>query len=275
MKDRAYCKINLALNVVSEREDGYHELEMIMVPVSFYDELSIEFADTTTFTCNQDFIEYNDKNTVYKMVNYLKEKYGLNCEFKINLRKCVPTQAGLAGGSADAASALRIINRLCYLNLSKEEIKEACEYVGSDVLFTYYNRPAVVKGKGDKLEFFNIKNKYDVLLIKPRRGVKTKEAFDNMNMNTCDHPDVYKLKEALENGTSIDGLLGNSLEEVSKILCPKIKDIIDYGHELNEDLVLMSGSGSTVFIIDEKDKLIEIEKLYKERKYFTRLVSIL
>ena len=111
MKERAYAKINLCLDVVGEREDGYHELKMIMAPVDFYDVLEMVPAETTTMSLNRSFLPVNDKNTVIKAINVMRECYGFTEEFACSLQKHIPTQAGLAGGSADAAAAIRIMNR--------------------------------------------------------------------------------------------------------------------------------------------------------------------
>ena len=108
MKDRAYAKINLSLDVFNIREDGYHDLLSIMLPIDFYDELEISIDTQDSFSCNRRFIRYNEKNSIYKMISLIKERYGIKDHHKIVLNKVIPTQAGLGGGTADAASTLRI-----------------------------------------------------------------------------------------------------------------------------------------------------------------------
>lgn len=272
MKDRAYAKINLALDVFNVREDGYHDIKSIMVPINFYDELEICKSLDIEFTCNRAYIKYNESNSIAKMISVIKDRYDINDNFRINLRKFIPTQAGLGGGTSDAAATLRILKKMYRLNLSKEEERDICLKVGADVLFNYYNRAAVVEGIGDIITPFNIKNIYHVLLVKPYKGVSTKEAYDNLNMEICDHPDIDKLKNTLENGLSIDGLLGNSLEQPSLILNKDVKIIKDLLIENSATNVLMSGSGSTVFAISEnKEEIERLNDLVKEKRYFTRL----
>ena len=112
MKERAYAKINLCLDVVGRRDDGYHELKMIMVPIDFYDVLEMNFASETTLELNRSYLPVNEKNTIIKAIRVMQEKYGFDDEFECRLAKHIPTRAGLAGGSADAAAAIRMMNRM-------------------------------------------------------------------------------------------------------------------------------------------------------------------
>lgn len=274
MRDKAYSKINLSLDVFNVREDGYHDIKSIMIPINFFDIVEIDKAKEDSFTSNISFLKMNEHNSIFKMINLVKEKYGIEDHFKVNLVKRVPTQAGLGGGTADAASTLRILKKMYRLDLSFEDIRELCVKVGADVYFNYYNTPAVVEGIGDKLSPIKMKKKYYALLVKPRTGVSTKAAYENLDMNICDHPDIDKLKKALEEGESIEGLIGNSLEQPSLLLNKDISDIKSKLVKLGARNVLMSGSGSTVFCISENRN--EIEPLYYEMKngrYFVRIVE--
>ena len=225
MIDRAYAKINLALDVFNIREDGYHDISSIMVPIDFYDELKIGIAGKDSFTCNQSFIRYNENNSIYKMISVLKEKYAISDCHEISLNKVIPMQAGLGGGTADAASALRIFQKLYHLDMSREEIVDVCLKVGADVPFNYFNVPAVVSGIGEGIEPFDMKKEYYVLLVKPRKGISTKEAYQTLDMEICDHPDIGKLKDALVRGEDISGLLGNSLEQPALLLNEEIRRV--------------------------------------------------
>ena len=274
MKDRAYAKINLALDVFNVREDGYHDINSIMVPINFYDELEINISDNDNYTCNKSFIRFNEKNSIIKMINVVKERYNITDHFSINLRKTVPIQAGLGGGTADAASTLRILKKMYNLHLTKEDEKQICISVGSDVLFNYYNKPAIVTGIGDCVEVFDMAKDYFVLIVKPRSGVSTKDAYNALDMSVCDHPDIAKLKNALTKGEEIKGLLGNSLEQPALLLNKDVREIKDLLLSSGADNVLMSGSGSSVFVISENNS--EIENLYdliKNNKYYTRLTK--
>lgn len=276
MKDRAYAKINLALDVFNVRDDGYHDIKSIMVPINFYDELEICVSAFDDYVCNRPYIRFNERNSVVKMINAVKEKYNITDHFSVKLRKSIPTQAGLGGGTSDAGSALRILRKLYKLNLSKDEERDLCVSVGADVLFNYYNRSAVVEGLGDIVTPFQIVKEYYVLLVKPHRGVSTKDAYNSLDMDACDHPDIDTLKEALEKGHSIDGLLGNSLEQPSLLLNEDVKIIKDLLSDGGARNVLMSGSGSTVFAISEDEEEIKrLNELVKDERYFTRLTKTL
>ena len=133
MKERAYAKINLCLDVAGKREDGYHDLKMIMVPIDFYDLLEMKPAFETTLSLNRAYLPVNDKNTIIKAINVMKQRYGFQMEFECILQKHIPTRAGLAGGSADAAAAIRMINRMLNLNMSEEDMISVGKEVGADV----------------------------------------------------------------------------------------------------------------------------------------------
>lgn len=274
MKDRAYAKINLALDVFNIREDGYHDINSIMVPVNFYDELEINIAEKDEYVCNKSFIKFNESNSIIKMIDVIKYRYNVDDHFYINLNKVVPMQAGLGGGTSDAASALRILKKLYKLNLSKEEERDICVEVGADVLFNYYNRPAVVSGIGDYVEPFTMKKEYDVLIVKPKLGVSTKYAYQNLDMNTCDHPNIDALKQALEKGESIDGLLGNSLEQPALKLNEDIEKIKNELIANGAKNVLMSGSGSSVFVISEDfNEINKLAEIIKKNPYYVRITK--
>ena len=276
MKERAYAKINLSLDVFNIREDGYHELSSIMLPIEFYDELEIDIADEDSFDCNRRFIRWNEKNSIYKMISLLKEKYDIHDHYRITLKKMVPTQAGLGGGTADAAATLRIFERLYGLRPSRDEIISICAKVGADVPFNYFNVPAIVSGIGDGIEPFRLKKPYYILLAKPRSGVSTKEAYDNLDMKICDHPDIQALRKALENGDPIKGLLGNSLEQPAFLLNKDILKVKELLKSFKCGEVLMSGSGSTVFCISEdRSKIAALFDALKGNDLYLRFTKTL
>ena len=276
MKDRAYGKINLALDVFNIRQDGYHEISSIMVPINFYDELIIKKSTEDSFYCNKSYIRFNEHNSVVKMLNILRRRYEIHDCFEIELNKSIPTKAGLGGGTADGASVLRIIQRMYKLDLSKKDIEEICLQVGADVLFNYYNTAAKVSGMGDVIEPFTMKKQYYVLLIKPKNGVSTKQAYDLLDMDKCDHPDIDRIRDLLIEGGDFTGLLSNSLEQPAMLLNRDIEIIKNDLYEAGAVNVLMSGSGSTVFCIDEDKALIKkLYDRYKNSKYYVRFTQTL
>ena len=274
MKDRAYAKINLALDVFNIREDGYHDINSIMIPINFYDELEINISNTDSFECNKKMFKYNEKNSIVKMINILKKRYNINDHYYIKLNKVIPTQAGLGGGTADAASTLRIFKKLYHLNLTKEEERDICVEVGADVLYNYYNKPAIVSGIGDHIEPFEMKKEFHVLIVKPKQGISTKEAYEKLDMKLCEHPNIEKLKEALIKGDSIDGLLGNSLEQPAFILNSEIENVKKQLINNGGSNVLMSGSGSSVFAISENyEEISNLSEIMKNSQYYVRLTK--
>lgn len=274
MKDRAYAKINLALDVFNIREDGYHDINSIMIPINFYDELEIKIARENSFNCNKSFIRFDEHNSIIKMINVVKQKYNIKDNFYVNLNKVVPTQAGLGGGTSDAGSTLRILKKMYNLNLSKEDERQLCVAVGADVLFNYYNKPAVVSGIGDYVEPFVMKKEYNVLIVKPRSGVSTKDAYEKLDMSICDHPNIESLKDALINGYDIKGLLGNSLEQPALILNKEIEKIKNTLINNGATNVLMSGSGSSVFAISENyDEIERLAETIRNNSYYVRITK--
>lgn len=277
MKERAYAKINLCLDVVGRRDDGYHELKMIMVPIDFYDVLEMNFASETTLELNRSYLPVNEKNTIIKAIRVMQEKYGFDDEFECRLAKHIPTRAGLAGGSADAAAAIRMMNRMLRLNLSMEEMIETGREVGADVPFCIMNKPALVEGIGEKIMPFKCSPDFDILLVKPRKGVSTKEAFDIVDSSENEHPDCMKLMNALimNDYEGVVSSLGNSLEPAAIQLVKDIRTVKNRLNEMGFDGVLMSGSGSTVFGITRNAQLLNdsMEQLRQE-KYFVRKTRI-
>ena len=276
MKQRAYAKINLSLDIFNVRENGYHDLNSIMLPIDFYDELEITVSKKDEYRCNRHYIRNSKENSVIKMIQILKERYLLKDHYSIVLNKQIPTQAGLGGGTADAAAALRIMQKIHQLEMTDDEIKEICMLVGADVPFNYYNVPAVVSGLGEEIEEIKLKKTYYILLVKPWSGVSTKQAYELLDLDKCDHPDIMKLKEALINGNSIDGLLGNSLEQPAFQLNSEIVKVKEQLTAAGARNVLMSGSGSTVFCIDEdREEIRKIAQQMKDSGYYLRFTRTL
>lgn len=277
MKERAYAKINLCLDVVDRRDDGYHELKMIMVPIGFYDILEMNIADETSLEINRSYLPVNEKNTIIKAIRIMQETYGIHEEFACRLSKHIPTRAGLAGGSADAAAAIRMISRMLHMNLSMDEMIEIGRQVGADVPFCIMNRPALVEGIGEKIMPFRCQPDFDILLVKPRKGVSTKEAFDIVDSSEHEHPDCMKMMNALimNDYEGVVSSLGNSLETAAVQLVKEIRDVKNRMNEMGFDGVLMSGSGSTVFgITRNQDMLDEAMEQLRNEKYFVRKTRI-
>lgn len=238
--EKAYAKINIYLKVLGKREDGYHDLESLMVPIDLYDELF--FYECDDVIVESDIID----NIVLKAALYLKEKFNVAAGVRIVLKKAIPIGAGLAGGSADCSAALRGLNSFWNLNLSLDELAEISLLFGSDTLFCMYNKPAIIRGRGEKIEFVSLKEQ-KVLLVNPKFPVITKDIF----------------KEYRE-----DDKGENDLEMALLRLYPEIKEMkreyLEKGIELK-----LSGSGSTYFAFVEDNF-----ELNKNDKYLEFLQKI-
>ena len=278
MKRRAYAKINLGLDVVCRRDDGYHELNMIMVPIDFYDLCEVNISEQMSFHSNASYLPSDDKNTMLKAVNVMREHFGFAENFEIRLTKHIPSQAGLAGGSSDAAATMHMIKELLNLEADDETMIQLAKKVGADVPFCYMEQPAQVSGIGEKMEFFELNTDFYLFLAKPYRGVSTKKAFESLNFRTLRHPNIEAVREALENGNYYQmlGALGNSLEQTAFELVPQIREV---KHELEDfgfDGALMSGSGSTVFAITrDKDLLERAGTYFRSKGCFVRKTRII
>ena len=259
MKQRAYAKINLCLDVVRRREDGYHELEMIMAPVNLYDTLNFEFSDELRLQSNVPYLPLDRRNTIVKAIELLREEYGFKENFEITLQKHIPTQAGMAGGSTEGAAAIRALNKMLQLGMDNEKMVEIAKKVGADVPFCLRSRPAFVTGIGENLEHFRVHTPFYLLLVKPYKGVSTKVAFETLDFSCAEHPDCRRMREALI-GNDYDGVLqslGNTLEQSAFKLVPQIATIKQELLALGFDGALMSGSGSTVFALTRDPELLE------------------
>lgn len=279
MKIKAHAKINLGLDVVRKREDGYHDLEMIMTPISLHDLIYVDKIDEgIIITSNSSIMPLDERNIMHKVAKLMFETYNINGGIKIHVYKHIPTQAGMAGGSSDGAAIMRAINELYNLNISLDELAKLGKQVGADIPFCIYEKTAFVSGIGENLDFFDHHLDAKILLVKPKKGVSTKKSFGMLNIENEVHPDCRKMKEALMNNNYQEAIscMGNTLEGVSMKIVPQIKEIKEKLIEMGFDCALMSGSGSTVFALTTDEELLEKGvKYFREQKIFAQRASFL
>jgi len=270
MKRRAYAKINLTLDVLGRREDGYHDLSMVMVPLQLHDLLSIEIAEEDSFACNVKYLGNNEHNSIIKAIGLMKERYGIKEHFKIELLKYIPMQAGLGGGSSNAAATIILLNQMLQLRLSQKELQELADSIGKDVTYCLYSRPALVEGTGEKVTFITNNCEFGVLLVKPSAGVATGEAYLALDQNPYQHYPPAPMIAALAAGDyeAMVHNLGNSLCDASKRLLPLIGKIERQLKEFGFDGVLMSGSGSCVFATTQDSELLERAAEHFRKQYY-------
>ncbi len=258
MKRKAYGKLNLGLNVLKKREDGYHDLRMVMVPVDLFDTVELLPSDQLKVESNKWYLPLNEKNTVYQAVKLMHEKYQTPMNFHIKLVKNIPTQAGMAGGSTDGACVINMLNERYNLNLSKEELINIGVQIGADVPFCLFNKPALVQGIGEKVDFLDIYDDFHLFLVKPNFGINTKSLFSQLKV-------IEESKVEFEN--LVDGLCAHDYQKISQNLIndlqpqaikqhPEIQSIIDELIEFGFDNACMTGSGSVVFGITQNEQLV-------------------
>lgn len=272
---KAYAKINLALNVLNRRENGYHDIDMIMLPLELHDIIELDTLPNgyeSYITSDDVSLPTDESNLSYKAFLKLRENFKIDKNYMIHIYKRIPISAGLGGGSADAAAVFNAILKMSKIKLGYQEMISITKTIGGDVPFCIYNRPARCRGIGEELEFFTLKKRYYVLLIKPQEGVITAQAyndFDKLEVKP-ELSNIDKLIKALEEDDeeTIVKEMKNGLQESAIKLVPEIKNIIDILKKDGFEMVLMSGSGSTVFAMSKNKSAIEKEaKKFDKKKY--------
>lgn len=260
MKLRAFAKINLGLDVIRRREDGYHEVRMIMQTIQMYDQLEMEKKNIPgiDLTTNLSYIPVNENNLVYKAAKLLMDQYHIREGVSIDLNKFIPVAAGMAGGSSDAAATLVGMNKLFHLGLSKEELMKIGVKIGADVPYCIMRGTALSEGIGEKLTPLSPMPSCYILIGKPGISVSTKFVYTNLKLNEhTKHPDIDGMLQALKQQDlrGITDRMENVLEGVTIPAYPVIEEIKNHMKEHGALNALMSGSGPTVFgIFDDKKK---------------------
>lgn len=249
---KALAKINLGLDVVRRREDGYHEVRMIMQTIHLYDRLDIKRTKESgiQIQTNLSFLPVNENNLIYKAAKLLMDEFSITDGVSVKLDKRIPVAAGMAGGSTDAAAMLFGMNRLFSLGLTKRQLMERGVQIGADVPYCIMRGTALAEGIGEELSPLAPMVKCPVLIAKPSISVSTKFVYQNLKLDdTTVHPDIDLLIEDIraKNLYDIAAHMGNVLETVTIPNYPVIDEIKK--HMLSHGAVgaMMSGSGPTVF----------------------------
>lgn len=275
--EKAPAKINLLLDVLRKRDDGYHEVEMIMTMVDLADRLEMEELprDTIIISSQVGYIPLDEKNLAFQAAKLIKERYDVRKGVYIHLDKKIPVAAGLAGGSSDAAAALRGLNRLWGLGISENELCDLGAELGSDVPFCVKGETAIARGRGEKLEHIAAPPQCWVVLAKPPINVSTADVYGKLRANEIiAHPSISNMRDALERGSfqdMCDGL-GNVLENVTLELYPEVLQLKESMLRLGADGVLMSGSGPTVFGLVSKEG--KLPRIYNGLRGFCKEVYV-
>ena len=277
---RSFAKINISLNITKKREDGFHELDSVMLPISLHDSLVVSKLSNAANSCVtvDDFsIGTFSYNLATFSIEKLQSIYHFDDKFRIFIHKVIPIQAGLGGGSSNAAFTMKAVNQMLKLGATDEELIELGKTLGCDIPFFIKCKPARVQGVGEILTPITIKNNYYVLLVKPELGCSTKEVYgisDTMKLKTGNIDNVIK---ALEEGDDelLAANISNALQEPAIQLVPSIQSIIDELKEKGLKMVQVTGSGSAVFALSTNKK--QLVKVFKELdgKYLVELAKVM
>lgn len=254
MRLKALAKINLGLDVLRRKEDGYHEVKMIMQTIQLHDQIHMKKIqeEEIRIHTNLYYLPNNENNLAYKAAKMLKDEFHLPGGVSINLKKVIPVAAGMAGGSSDAAAVLYGMNKMYGLKLSMQELMDRGVKLGADVPYCIMRGTALAEGIGEKLTKLPAMPKCHILIAKPPINVSTKFVYENLHANDLkpeEHPQVDAQLEALEEG-DLEKLvehMGNVLERVTVPEYPVINEIKELMTANGALGAMMSGSGPTVF----------------------------
>ena len=269
---KAYGKVNLGLDVVRRREDGYHEVRMIMQTVGIYDRIDLMRRDQPGIgiETNLYYLPDNENNLAYKAARLLMDEFDIKEGVNIRIKKFIPVAAGMAGGSSDAAAVLFGVNKMFSLGLSMEELMKRGVRLGADVPYCLMRGTALSEGIGEILTPLDPVPQCQVLIAKPSVSVSTKFVYENLHVNQLPktaHPDIDLLMRAIED-RDLRGLaenMGNILETVTIPAHPVIQDIKDKMMAMGAVGAMMSGSGPTVFGLFMSPA--RAEEAYEEMRY--------
>ena len=257
---KSYAKINLGLDVLGTLPNGYHSLKMIMQTISLYDSLYFEKRKDSKIVLktNLAYLPVNEKNIVYQAIKLFMDTMGISGGIYASITKRIPVAAGMAGGSGNAAAALKAMNELFGTHLSIQELSTMGVRLGADVPYCLMGGTAISEGIGDILTPLPAPPKAKVLIVKPRISVSTKEVYTQLNIDdTTRHPNMEACIEAIRTGslTALCNNLGNVLESVTVRMHPVISEIKAEMLQLGARGSLMSGSGPTVFGLFDNEEL--------------------
>ncbi|SHK21043.1 4-diphosphocytidyl-2-C-methyl-D-erythritol kinase [Hespellia stercorisuis DSM 15480] len=269
---KALAKINLGLDVLGRRENGYHDVRMIMQSIYLYDNVTIAMREEPGIEVktNLEFLPVDESNIAYKAAKLLTDEFGIKKGVTVTLEKHIPVAAGLAGGSSNAAAVLFGMNRMFSLKLSQQDLMDRGVKLGADVPYCIMRGTVLAEGIGEELSLLPDMPKCIVLIAKPPISVSTKGVYEALDAKTIvDHPDIDGIISGLETRSieQIAGSMGNVLEQVTIGRYPVITEIKDAMKECGALNAMMSGSGPTVFgIFKDRRSAKNAQNLIRDRK---------
>jgi 4-diphosphocytidyl-2C-methyl-D-erythritol kinase len=251
---KAPAKINLTLDVIGKRDDGYHEVEMVMTTIDLADRIDVTLTDQPDIVvdCSTAYVPTDERNLAYRAAVLMKETYGIRQGITIRIDKRIPVAAGLGGGSSDAAAVIRALDTLLGLNLSHDEMAALGARIGSDVPFFVYGGTAVARGRGERIEPVSPPPPCWVVLAKPPLAVSTADVYRALRLDAiAQSPTTAAMVDALnrQDFAAVCRSLGNMLETVTFSLHPEVRKLKERMLAFGAEGALMSGSGPTVFAL--------------------------
>ncbi|MDO5718298.1 MAG: 4-(cytidine 5'-diphospho)-2-C-methyl-D-erythritol kinase [Tissierellia bacterium] len=266
----SYAKINLSLDVLDKRDDGYHDIITIFQEIDLRDGIYIKQkpGGELILTCDYKLLPIDEDNTLYRAWDLMKEYYEGDPGIRAHIEKNIPIAAGLAGGSSNAAAMIKGLNQLWELNLSEEKLVEIGSKIGADVPFFFMGGTALGVGKGDELSGLESFSGRNILIVNTGYGVSTKYVYKNYSHDPKSRIDFDNIVKTINNGDD-EGfypLISNKLEDVTIKIQPEISEIKENMKRLGARATLMCGSGPTVFgIYDDYNKLQNAFFYFKDK----------
>lgn len=267
---KAYAKINLGLDVLRRRPDGYHEVKMIMQTVGIHDDLEFQrlSEDRIVISVDQKELPADESNLIWKAAKRMKEEYGIAEGISVKLTKRIPIAAGMAGGSADAAATIHAVDALFGLGLTLEQKQAFGVKLGADIPYCLMGGTALSEGIGEILTALPDVSQAELVIAKPDLDVSTKFVYENLHADRLEaHPDIDGMAESIRRGDlgGVTVRMGNVLETVTCRSYPVIERMKDILKENGADNALMSGSGPTVFgVFSDREKAEQARRAMEE-----------
>lgn len=271
---KAFAKINLAIDVKKKDENGYHDIDMVTLPITLHDILEMEQLISRHgifITSDDPSLICDEGNLAFKALKAMEDNFSFSKGYRIQIYKRIPMNAGLGGGSADAAGIIRAICKLYNMDAHDPKIIKVARSIGSDVPFCLLNKPARVLGTGENIIPLDSKLDYHVIIIKPHKGLSTKdvyEKYDTIPEEEREHPDISALIDAIKIGDEQKMFenMKNGLYKPASLLCPVISGILNDFKKMGFPLYSMTGSGNACFALSK-----DLEQIEKAKNYFTSL----
>lgn len=273
----APAKVNIALDIVGKRADGYHEMRMINHSLNLSDKIIIEKKNSVSIKCTDNRVPLNEKNIVYKAFCLLRDRVKADFGAEIFIDKQIPMEAGLGGGSTDAAAVLKGLNELYQFGLDESELIKIGIRCGADVPYCLVGGTALVQGIGEKIDLLPALHNYEVLVVKPNVNISTAYAFACADQcKGLFHPDIMQAAEKLRKReyNSAVAYYGNSFESVMFKIHPEIESIKQEILQFDPFYATMTGSGSTLVAYFQNREQALKAKLRFKSKMFTYLAGV-